>query len=64
MLGKLDLVDGMTLTPKDATAFAKRLKPWIAELYRGEDPEVGRCLPLDDFLAWEENLSSRARDSY
>ena len=64
MLGKLDLVAGMTLTPKDATAFAKRLKPWIAELYRGEDPEVGRCLPLDDFLAWEENLSSRARDSY
>lgn len=53
MLGKLDLVAGMSLSAEDAKIFAKRLKPWIDELYDGEAPEIGRCLPLDEFLEWE-----------
>jgi len=58
MLGKLDIVAGMSLSAEDSKVFAKRLKPWIDEIYYGQDPESARCLPLDDFLEWEERLAS------
>lgn len=55
IVGRLDLIAGLTLSDADASVFAKRLKPWIDELYEGVEPEIGQCKPLDDFLMWEEN---------
>ncbi|WP_343595802.1 phospholipase D family protein [Pseudomonas sp.] len=58
ILGKLNFVAGMTLSAEDSKVFARRLKPWIDEIYDGQDPESGRCLPLDSFLEWEERMAS------
>lgn len=58
MLGKLDLVAGMSLSAEDSKAFARRLKPWIDEIYDGQDPDSARCVPLDYFLEWEERMAS------
>lgn len=58
MLGKLDLVAGMSLSAEDSKVFARRLKPWIDEIYDGQDPDSARCVPLDYFLEWEERMAS------
>ncbi|UZJ58946.1 phospholipase D family protein [Pseudomonas sp. KU26590] len=62
MLGKLDSVVGMSLSAEDSKVFARRLKPWIDEIYNGQDPETARCLSLDEFLDWEERIASGDRD--
>lgn len=54
MVGKLSEVSGFTVTKIDATLLAKRIRPWVKDLFRDEDPGTARCVLLDDFLDWEE----------
>lgn len=58
MLGKLSSVVGMSLSTEDSKILAKRLKPWIDEIFDGQGPDEARCLPLDEFLKWEEKMAS------
>ncbi|MNY78688.1 hypothetical protein D3C86_2190500 [compost metagenome] len=54
MVGKLEEVSGFTFTRIDTTLLAKRIKPWVKDLYAEEDPSTARCVLLDVFLDWEE----------
>lgn len=55
MTGHLKRVSGMTFSKGDGQVLAKRLKPWIDELYLGAEPGTARCIPLDDFIEWERD---------
>ncbi|WP_369991602.1 phospholipase D family protein [Pseudomonas xanthosomatis] len=54
MTGKLNNVAGYSFSEEDAKVLAKRLKPWVDELYLDATPATARCLPLDQFIEWEE----------
>lgn len=54
IMGKVELISGLTFLRADAMALGKRLKPWIDNLYIDADPGTARCISLDDFLEWEE----------
>lgn len=54
MVGKLEEVSGFTFTKTDAAGLAKRIKPWVKDLYVSEDSDTARCVRLDVFLDWEE----------
>lgn len=58
MTGQLKRVLGMTFSKEDGPVLAKRLKPWVDELYLGAEPGTARCIPLDDFIEWETNQIS------
>lgn len=53
MTGQLKRVSGMTFSKEDGPVLAKRLKPWVDELYLGAEPGTARCILLDDFIEWE-----------
>lgn len=59
MLGELKIVAGMPFTKADAKFLQKRLLPWVKELYSKPMSSTSRCLPLDDFIAWDANQSDR-----
>lgn len=54
MVGKLEEVSGFTFAKTDTALLAKRIKPWVKDLYAEEDPDIARCVRLDVFLDWEE----------
>ncbi|MNJ31132.1 hypothetical protein D3C77_257580 [compost metagenome] len=55
MTGRLELVAGLPFSKADGAELAKRLKPWIDDLYIGAESGTARCIPLDDFIEWERS---------
>lgn len=53
MLGQLKHISGLTLSQAEGRILARRLKPWVDELYANAELGTSRCLPLDEFLSWE-----------